>query len=119
MNLVKNYFKNNSAVLGGGGIYFENKLLPESPYHSNEFKDNKAYFANDFFTYPFRLQLTNNKSFHYSKIKKTYYFNVIPGITMTSLYFDLVDYYGQTVKSMNGGFLFSSFLQSFINALTF
>ena len=104
INLVRNYFKNNSALLGGGGIYFANKLLPESPYENNEFKDNKAAFANDFITYPVRLQLTNNKSFRYAKYKKAYYFKVVPGITMTSLYFDVVDYYGQTINSINGGF---------------
>ena len=106
LNLVKNNFKNNSAILGGGGIYFNNKLLGESPYQNNIFKDNKAYFANDFFTYPVRLQLTNYKSFHYSKTKQSYYFNVVPGITLTSLYFNVVDNYGQTIKSMNGEFFF-------------
>jgi len=106
LNLAKNYFKNNSAIVGGGGIYFNNKLLGESPYQNNIFKDNKAYFANDFFTYPVRLQLTNYKSFYYSKTKQSYYFNVVPGITLTSLYFNVVDNYGQTIKSMNGEFFF-------------
>ena len=105
LSLTNNYFYNNFAFLGGGAIYFQNKLLAESPYHNNIFTNNTAFFANDFFTFPVRLEFTDNN--YSSRINKTTYsINVVPGITMTSLYFDVVDYYGQTIKSMNGGLLF-------------
>jgi len=106
MNLNQNIFKNNSALLGGGGIYFQNKLLSESPYQNNHFIDNTADFANDFLTYPVRLKLIQNKTFQSSKNKKAYSISVVPGITQTSLYFNVVDYYDQTIKSLNGGFIF-------------
>ena len=102
MNLMNNYFINNSAMLGGGGIYFSNKLLTQSPYQNNDFIYNTASFANDFFTFPMRIKLTNYKTLNK---KKAYSLTVIPGITQTSLEFDLVDYYGQTIKSINGGLL--------------
>ena len=103
MNLTQNYFKNNFAFLGGGGIYFENKLLSVSPYQNNIFLDNIAPFANDFFTFPVRLKLINNKSISSSSKNKAYSLNVVPEITLTSLNFAVVDYYGQTIKSLNGG----------------
>ena len=102
MNLMNNYFINNSAMLGGGGIYFSNKLLAQSPYQNNDFIYNTASFANDFLTFPTRIKLTNYKILNK---KKAYSLTVIPGITQTSLEFDLVDYYGQTIKSINGGLL--------------
>ena len=101
---MKNNFINNKAILGGGGIYFQNKLLPEPPDQNNNFTNNTAGFANDFFTFPVRLRFTDNQTF-YSWINKTSYsFTVVPGITQKSLYFDVVDYYGQTIQSMSGGF---------------
>jgi len=109
MKLMENVFRNNSAVLGGGGIYFKNQLLAESPYQNNTFTKNKAYFANDFFTYPVRLKFTDNQTFHSWINKTSYSLIVIPGISQLSLYFDVVDYYGQTIKSINGGFYFFLF----------
>jgi len=118
MNLTKNSFKNNSALLGGGVIYFKNKLLAESPYETNIFTENTAYFANDFFTFPVRLQVTDNQSFYSWINKSTYSLSVTPAITETSLYFSVVDYYGQTIKSMNGRFfLFIYFIKSILAIL--
>ena len=108
MNLTNNNFKNNSAFIGGAGIYFNNKLFSESPYQQNNFVDNKASFANDFLTFPMRLKITDSTYLRSlsSLTDKTYSLSIVPGITETSLYFDVVDYYGQTVKSLNGGFIF-------------
>jgi hypothetical protein len=106
MNLSKNSFINNFASLGGGVLYLNNKLLAESPYQSNNFSGNKASFANDFFTFPVRLQFTDNQTFWSWINKTTYSLNVVSGVSITSLYFYVVDYYGQIIQSMSGGLHF-------------
>ena len=102
-NLSQNYFRKNVAVLGGGGIYFNNKLLSESPNRSNIFIDNRAAFANDFLTFPIRLKVAENGNLIFKKTTKTYLINAIPGITQISLSFDVIDYYGNTIESLSGG----------------
>ena len=102
MNLTKNIFKNNTATIGGGGIYFKNKLLAQPPNETNIFIDNKANFSKDFLTFPVRLKFISEKTFPSWIKNKPYSLSVVPGITQTSLYFDIVDYYHQTIQSING-----------------
>ena len=94
MTLTQNYFKNNYALVGGEGIYFQNKLLSELPSQNNYFIGNKAPFAINFFTYPVRLKITNlgKASSRMMTNKATLSLSMIPGITTQSLFFDIVDY---------------------------
>lgn len=105
MNIFNNTFKNNHALLGGGGIFFKNKLLTESPYQCNFFDGNSAEFANDFFTFPMRMKFFDNQSFDSTINKTIFSLSLVPGITKIKLFFEVIDYYGQTIKSLNGGFL--------------
>lgn len=101
MNLSNNLFKNNVALFGGGGIYFNNKILIESPRENNIFQDNTAHFANDFLTFPMRLALVQS---NLSKTRqKPYSLTIVPGMTEISLHFEVIDYFGQTIESINGG----------------
>ena len=96
MILTKNVFDNNFAKFGGGGIYFKNKILKESPYIFNKFNGNKAYFANDFYTLPTRVRFQDDKNLNFR-----YGFNMVPGFTNIKMKFYVVDYYGQTIKLLN------------------
>jgi len=102
MILTNNNFKNNTASLGGGAIYFNNKLPMDSPYMKNNFYNNKADFANDFCTYPMRLRFTDMKGYDSLTKYSSYTLTVIPAITNLNFYFEIVDYYNQTIKSING-----------------
>ena len=101
MSLINNSFINNSAYLGAGAIYFNNKILPEYPKVNNKFIDNIAKFSPNFLTFPVRLKLITN----FNRSPKTGYSlkAVIPGITSTSLLFNVTDYFGNTIESINGG----------------
>ena len=107
MQLTDNVFVNNIAYLGGGGIYFHNKLLKESPRANNKFINNTAYFANDFYTFPIRLHFQDSLYYKSMVNKSTYALNIIPGITnIKLLHFDLVDYYDQPIKSLNNRYFY-------------
>ena len=99
--MKNNFFHNNSAIYGGAGIYLKNKLLKESPDKFNTFRDNKAYFAPNFYTFPRKVYFQDGKHFQSWVSKSRYTITLIPGITQIDLNFSLVDYYGQTVKSVN------------------
>ena len=62
MNLSENIFQKNMALLGAAGIYFANKLLSQTPNQTNIFIGNSASFANNYLTFPLRLQLNNQTS---------------------------------------------------------
>ena len=101
MDLKNNVFDNNYAIYGGGGIYFKNKILKESPYKFNTFTRNNAFFANDFYTFPIRVRFQADKIFKSWVNKYSYAITIIPGITQINLSFSVVDYYNQTMKSVN------------------
>ena len=101
MNLMNNVFDNNLAISGGGGIYFKNRILKDSPYKFNSFKQNRAFFAEDFYTFPVRVLFQDDKNFKSWKNKSTYSIKIVPGMTQINLNFSVVDYYGQTLKSVN------------------
>ena len=103
--MKNNVFKHNFAVFGGGGIYFKNKILIKSPYEFNTFSNNQALFANDFYTFPVKVRFQDDKYFKSWKNKSRYSITVVPGITNFHLNFSVVDFYGQTIKSINGYFL--------------
>ena len=105
MDLKNNIFENNYAILGGGGIYFKNKILPESPYKYNTFRLNTAFFANDFYTLPLEVRFQDDRNFKSWINKSIYSITIIPGITQINLNFFVVDYYGQTLKSLNRFFI--------------
>ena len=110
LDLKNNVFHNNSAIYGGAGIYFKDKLLQESPNKYNTFIDNKAFFAPDFYTFPRKVYFQDDKHFQSWVSKSKYTITLIPGITQINLNFSLVDSYGQTIKSVNR-FFFSYFKQ--------
>ena len=99
--MKKNLFQNNSAIYGGAGIYFKDKLLEELPDKFNTFNDNKAYFAPNFYTFPRKVYFQDDNHFQSWLSKARYNMTLIPGISQINLNFSLVDYYGQTVKSVN------------------
>ena len=103
--LKNNLFDNNTAIYGGGGIYFKNKILKESPYKFNKFLRNKALFASDFYTFPIKVRFQDDK-FKSWVNKSTYTMTLIPGFTQINLNFSIVDYYGQILKLNR--FFFSS-----------
>ena len=102
MDLTNNNFLNNIAYIGGGGIYFNNKLLNVSPYRNNKFSGNQAYFANDFYSFPIRMRFTDNKKFYSLANTSSYHLNLVPGTSNIYLYFEIIDYYNQTIESLNG-----------------
>ena len=97
----KNNFTNNVAIFGGGGIYFQNKILKESPYRSNIFKENKAQFANDFYTFPASVRFQDDLKYKSWVNRSAYSLNIIPGLTQINLNFSIVDYYGQNLRLLN------------------
>ena len=101
MDLMNNIFENNIAINGGGGIYFKNQILKESPSKFNTFKGNKAFFANDFYTFPIKVIFQNDKNFKSWVNKSSYAITIIPGFTEINLNFSIIDYYGQTMKLVN------------------
>ena len=103
---MNNVFQNNIAIYGGAGIYFKNKILKELPSKNNLFIQNKALFANDFYTFPIRVHFQDDMKFKSWINKSIYTITVIPGITELNLNFFVVDYYGQTLKLLNRFFLF-------------
>ena len=103
MDLKNNLFDNNTAIYGGGGIYFKNKILRESPYKFNKFMRNTAFFANDFSTFPIKVRFQDDANYKSWVNKASYTMKLIPGISQINLNFSVVDYYGQTLK-LNGYF---------------
>ena len=101
MDLKNNVFYNNSAIIGGAGIYFKNKILKESPSKFNTFSHNTAFFANDFYTFPIKLHFQDDKNYKSWVNKSSFSITFIPGITKINLNFSVVDYSGQTLKSVN------------------
>ena len=95
--MINNTFENNHAIYGGGGIYFMNKLLKESPYQSNTFSHNKALFANDFYTFPLKVRFQDDKKYKSWVSKSSYAITIIPGFTQINLNFSVIDYYNQTI----------------------
>ena len=98
--MINNIFYDNSAKLGGALIYFNNKLLSEYPNKSNKFEGNHATFAIDFYTFPVRVNFNDDKNFKSWINKSSYALKIVPGISQINLHFKVVDYYGQTIKSM-------------------
>ena len=101
MDLKNNIFEKNIAVFGGAGIFFRNMLLNESPYLFNIFKGNKAFFADDFYTFPVKINFQDDLNFKSWANKSKYTIKMIPGFTKINLKFTVVDYYGQTLKSLS------------------
>ena len=101
MDLKNNIFERNFAIFGGGGIFFRNTLLKDSPYLSNTFQGNKALFANDFYTFPVKINFQDDGNFKSWVNKSKYAIKMVPGITKINLNFAIVDYYGQTLKSLS------------------
>ena len=74
------------------------------PNNTNAFINNRANFANDFYTFPLRLQLFDGLNWINESL---YTLDLVPGITNVKLlHFEIVDYYGQTIQSLNGRFIF-------------
>ena len=105
--MTNNVFENNFAIYGGGGIYFKNKILDESPYKFNTFRFNKASFANDFYTFPIRVYFQDDNKFKSWVNKSGYRMTIVPGTSKIKLNFYVVEFYGQTVKTLNMRFIFS------------
>ena len=112
LDLKNNSFDNNSAIYGGGGIYFKNKILQESPYKFNKFIRNTAFFANDFYTFPIKVRFQDDNNYKSWVRKSSYTMTIVPGITQINLNFSVVDYYGQTLK-LNGFFSHPKFIYFF------
>ena len=102
---MNNVFQYNFASFGGAGIYFKNKILKQSPSQFNTFSHNKALFANDFYTFPIKVRFQDDRNFKSWINKSIYSITIIPGITQINLNFFVVDYYGQTLKSLNRFFI--------------
>ena len=76
--------------------------MKEMPNNTNAFINNRANFANDFYTFPLRLQLFDGLNWINESL---YTLDLVPGITNVKLlHFEIVDYYGQTIQSLNGRF---------------
>ena len=86
-----NIFKENLAIYGGGGIYFKNRISKESPSEFNTFSQNKALFANDFYTFPIQVRFQDDQNFKSWKNKTSYAITIVPGITQINLNFSVVD----------------------------
>ncbi len=99
--MKNNFFHNNSAISGGAGIYFKDKLLKESPEKINTFSGNKAFFAPNFYTFPRKVNFQDDQYFKSWVNNSRYTMTFVPGITQVNLNFSFVDYYGQVVKSVN------------------
>ncbi len=102
--LNENSFENNIAFYEGGGIFiknnFQNFILNKT---SNKFHSNIAAFGNDYASTPNKLRL-KQKSYTF----RTSLFNisVIPGITNVNLNFEILDFFNQTITTLNGRYPF-------------
>ena len=103
---MNNIFENNYAIYGGGGIYFINRILDESPKQHNTFRLNKALFANNYYTFPVKVRFQDEKKFKSWLSKSTYAVTIIPGVTQINLNFSVIDYYNQTIF-LNRFYIFS------------
>ena len=111
IQILGNVFKNNNATLGGSAIYLMNHYDRINIVQFNSFIDNKAYYANDFTTPPIRLQL-NSKNKDNTLLKKNgklqRFLNVIPGISILSLKFEAIDFFGEKIRDLPGASLSSN-----------
>ena len=121
--MIANIFRNNVAQWGGGGIYFNNRVFKEMPNSTNLFINNIANFANDFYTFPLRSHLNN--TFNWINVDNMYALvDIVPGTPIPSLQFEIVDYYGQTIQSLNGRYfsfykiIFNIFVKLFCFTIT-
>ena len=105
IQLVSNTFKYNIAKYGAAAIYlynnFQNINLKKT---NNSFIGNLAYYANDFSTEPYNLRFINPIKYKISKSNSQYTLKITPGITSLNLTFEILDYYGQTIKFLNGSY---------------
>ena len=76
--------------------------MEEFPQNQNNFSSNEATFGNDYYTYPVRLRFKDNNGYDSLVNSTIYSLLIIPGITSVNLYFEIIDFYNQTISSLNG-----------------
>ena len=107
LNLEGNLFESNYAILGGAGLFMETNFYKIKIEENNKFINNYALYGNDYSSPPFRMKCMqkNNKNLFYTqKNQSLNKITIMPGITNINLYFVILDYFGQYVKSLNGEF---------------
>lgn len=98
LELTLNEFNSNFAIRGAAGIFLKNHFEKITLATHNIFKNNKASYANDYSTTPFRLEI-KNKNFKTSK--KITNLIIVPGITNLQLDFQFLDYFGQLITNLD------------------
>lgn len=130
IEISSNTFKNNSAIDSGGCIYLRGlyslslnnntfiqnvakeagaikyKLQIPTSYMPNKYIENKAFYGVDIASYPIRIDFENrlNKSF---EGRPSFSYPLVE-----NLEFKLVDFYNQTVSTLNGPIVFINLINS-------
>ena len=105
ITIQRNVFQNNAAQSGAAAIYLMNNYQNIDVYKTNTMINNKAFYANDISTPPYKLKFITRLKYNSSKNNNTKFnLTMTPGVSNESLYFEVLDYYGQTIKSLNGSY---------------
>ena len=97
LKLSNNLFDNNYAKIGAAGIYLNDKFDQINLLSNNSFINNSGL---NFETPPFKINLSSS-NFGFSNNAK-FRLNLIPGYSSISLYFKILDYYGNHISYYNG-----------------
>ena len=104
IQLESNTFKDNKAKYGVAGVYYASNYDNIDPFKNNSFINNLALYGNDVGTMPYQIRLINNINNNLLRNKKQYNLNMISGVSTINLIFNVLDYYGQVMKSLSGSY---------------
>ena len=112
--LQKNTFKNNSALISAGGIYFAqfDKSLNIDILKDNSFMKNKAAYGEDFSSPPFRMKFNENLN-KFGSQNFNHRIIMIPGITAVNFSLSVLDFYNQKIMNLPFGSLCFVTLKNF------
>lgn len=112
IELISNNFTKNFALIGAGAIFIKNNYENLTFLRQNTFKENIAYYGNDYSTAPYRMTLKNH---NINSKQKLYKIEIIPGITLINFEICFVDYFGQRITKIFGDFSSLLLLKNFKN----
>ena len=107
--LRNNIFKSNQARVAGAGLFLQDNFDKIFPKIDNVFSGNIADFCEDYCSKAFRLKMLSNPKknpFFIDHIQTS--LNVTPGITNINFTFQIMDYFGQSMRGYNGSFVILS-----------
>ena len=100
LTLNGNLFMKNKAKFGGAGIFLKNNYQNVYLLENNIFLENSAQYGKNLTTSPFRIVL--QKDINKTELKKLK-LRVVPGMTIISLYFQILDYFEGVITALSQG----------------